>query len=279
MSAPATTANPDITGHYVTVDNTRIYYDALGDGPPLVCIHTAGSCSMLYHDIMPLLAAAGFRVIALDLPGHGKSLPVNWAPFTRMRDYAEFVWRFIGAVTGGVKPVVLGCSIGGNMVTDLAAHHSDGLVAAIAMAGGARVPAFDVSQRAEPHASPGWPYFVETGVLAASHQPMRPGKDVELQWLHKFSSQGIFIGDLQCWTNHDVVAKMQHVAVPYLNIRGEADYFIDDEMVRNTMATIPPGLGEALFLDRIGHYPHYEDPERIAAIIVDFLKRRGLLPG
>ena len=171
-----------ITGRYVAVDGTKIYYDELGQGTPLVCIHTAGSCSMLYHDVMPLLAAGGFRVIALDLPGHGKSFPHAWTPFTRMRDYAEFVWRFIGQVTNGEKPVVLGCSIGGNMATDLAAHHSDGLRAAIAMAGGARVPRFDVKERSEPHASPGWSYFVETGCIASSYNPMRPGADGEDPW-------------------------------------------------------------------------------------------------
>jgi pimeloyl-ACP methyl ester carboxylesterase len=265
-----------IRGRYVSVDGTKIYFDELGEGTPLVCIHTAGSCSMLYHDIMPLLADAGFRVIAPDLPGHGKSLPVKWTPFTRMRDYAEFMWRFIGTVSGSEKPVVLGCSIGGNMATDLAAHHSDGLLAAIAMAGGARVPPFDVKERSEPHASPGWSYFVETGCVAASHNPMRPGKDVELQWLHTYCAQQVMIGDLQCWVNHDVVDRMRDVRCPYLNIRGADDFFVDDEMVACTMAGIPEGLGEALFLGEIGHYPHFEDPERIASIVLDFLRRRGI---
>jgi pimeloyl-ACP methyl ester carboxylesterase len=96
-----------ISVHYVSVQGTKIYYDQMGEGIPLVCIHTAGSCSMQYHEIMPLLAQAGFRVIALDLPGHGKSLPHKWTPFTQMRDYGEFVWAFIAAVAGGRKPVVI----------------------------------------------------------------------------------------------------------------------------------------------------------------------------
>ncbi|WP_293680377.1 alpha/beta hydrolase [uncultured Phenylobacterium sp.] len=265
-----------ITGGYVAVDGTKIYYDRLGEGPPLVCIHTAGSCSMQYHEIMPLLARAGFRVIALDLPGHGKSLPVNWQPFRRMRDYGEFVWRFIEKVCGDEKPVVLGCSIGGNMATDLAAYHSDGLKAAIAMAGGAKVPGFPIAEREEPHASPGWSYFMEVGCVASSHHPMRPGKDVELQWLHRFAPQQVAIADLQCWADHDVVDKMADVSCPYLNVRGEADFFVDDAMVTNTLKNIPQGLGEAVFLEGIGHYPHFEQPERIAALALDFLKRRGI---
>jgi pimeloyl-ACP methyl ester carboxylesterase len=266
----------DITGGYASIDGTKIYYDRLGEGIPLVCIHTAGSCSMQYHAIMPLLARAGFRVIALDLPGHGKSLPVRWQPFRRMRDYGEFVWRFIEKVSDGEKPVVLGCSIGGNMATDLAAHHSRGLRAAVAMAGGARVPPLDVSEHEEPHASPGWMYSTEIGCVASCHHPMRPGADVELQWLHKYAPQQIMVGDLQCWVNHDVVEQMRDVSCPYLNVRGAADFFVDAAMVANTMKNIPAGLGESVFLDGIGHYPHFEQPERIAALVLDFLKRRGI---
>ena len=266
----------DIAGGYVTIDGTKIYYDHIGEGPPLVCIHTAGSCSTQYHEIMPLLAKAGFRVIAPDLPGHGKSLPVNWKPFLRMRDYGEFMWRFIQRLCGDEKPVILGCSIGGNMATDLVAHHSAGLRAAIAMAGGAKVPPLDVSERGEPYASPGWASFVDTGCVAASHQPMRPGKDVELQWLHKYAPQQIAIGDLQCWVNHDVVDKMADVACPYLNVRGADDFFVDETMVNDTMKNIPQGLGEAVFLEGIGHYPHFEDPQRIATLVLDFLKRRNV---
>ncbi|WP_439816373.1 alpha/beta fold hydrolase [Zavarzinia sp. CC-PAN008] len=266
-----------ITGAYTSVRGTKIYYDQLGSGVPLVCIHTAGSCSMQYHEIMPLLAAAGFRVIAPDLPGHGKSLPHDWQPFTRMRDYGEFVWDFIAKVTGGQKAVVLGCSIGGNMATDLAAHHSDGLLAAIAMEGGAVVPMLDVKERAEPHASPGWYYFAETGCVASCYHPMRPGKDVELQWLHKFSSQAIMIGDLQCWVNHDVVDKMRDVTCPYLNVRGGADFFVTEETTALALKNVPNGLGEAAFIENIGHYPHFEQPQVVADLVLDFLRRRTVI--
>lgn len=272
-------AYEQIQGHYVTVDGTKIYYDELGSGIPLVCIHTAGSCSMQYHAIMPLLAAAGFRVIAPDLPGHGKSLPRNWEPIRRMRDYGAFVWAFIEQVRGGEKPVVLGCSIGGNMATDLAAHYSKDLRAAIAMAGGAKVPALDVSEREEPHASPGWTYSTEVGCVASCHHPMRPGAAIELQWLHRFAPQQVMIGDLQCWANHDVVDKMGDVACPYLNIRGAADFFVDEAMVVNTLKPIPDGLGEAVFLEDVGHYPHFEQPEKIAGLVLDFLRRRGVVGG
>lgn len=266
-----------ITGRYVAVDDTKIYYDQMGEGVPLVCIHTAGSCSMQYHEIMPILAKAGFRVIALDLPGHGKSLPVNWTPFTRMRDYGEFVWRFIEKVCGGEKPVIMGCSIGGNMAADLAAYHSKGLRAAIAMEGGAKVQGLDVSERAEPHASPGWNYFAETGAVASCFHPMRPGKDVELQWLHRYAPQSVMIADLQCWADHDTVEKMRDVSCPFLSVRGAADFFVTPETVEMTLKNIPDGLGESVLVENVGHYPHFEQPAQTAELALAFLKRRGVI--
>ena len=32
-----------ITGHYIDVKGTRTFYDEIGDGKPLVCVHTAGA--------------------------------------------------------------------------------------------------------------------------------------------------------------------------------------------------------------------------------------------
>ncbi len=60
----------DIRGHYVKVNGTRTFYDEIGDGYPIVCVHTAGACSLEYTYILPLLAERGFHAYALDLPGH-----------------------------------------------------------------------------------------------------------------------------------------------------------------------------------------------------------------
>jgi pimeloyl-ACP methyl ester carboxylesterase len=267
----------DIQGRYADIGGTKIYYDELGSGIPMVCAHTAGGCSMQWHEIMPLLARAGFRVIALDLPGHGKSYPVRWTPFTRMREYAEFVWGFVQHVARGEKAVFMGCSIGANMATDLAAHHGAGLRAVVAMEGAARTsPLYDVRRSSEPHAHVCRSYFSEAVTVASCAQPMLEGKDIELQWLHRYAPQQVATSDLQCWMNHDVRDRMKDVACPYLNVRGEADFFLSQEVVDATMADIPDGLGEAVCLERIGHYPMFEQPQLTADVVLDFLRRRGV---
>src|SRR6266851_10307958 len=96
----------EIIGRYTMVANTRVFYDECGQGIPLVCIHMGGACSLQWQYFLPIMAAHGFRAIAPDLPGHSRSYPVNWKPFNKMHDYAEWVWHFMQTVCPGEKPVL-----------------------------------------------------------------------------------------------------------------------------------------------------------------------------
>ena len=69
-----------IVGRYVGVnvlgENCRIYFEETGQGIPLVCLHTAGADSRQFRHLMCDEAVTrNFRVIAFDLPWHGKSYP------------------------------------------------------------------------------------------------------------------------------------------------------------------------------------------------------------
>ncbi|MEO7000757.1 MAG: haloalkane dehalogenase [Ktedonobacterales bacterium] len=74
--------------HYVTVDGLRIHYVDEGprDGEPLLLLHGEPSWSYLYRRMIPLFTAAGYRVIAPDLVGFGRSdKPANRADYTYQR--------------------------------------------------------------------------------------------------------------------------------------------------------------------------------------------------
>ena len=131
----------DIRGHYVKVNGTRTFYDEIGEGYPIVCVHTAGSCSLEYTYLLPLLAERGFHAYALDLPGHFRSYPVNWKPHRTIHEHAEFVRAFANTL-GLKKPVIMRCSIGGDITLDYAAHHWREMAAGIPMEGLSRSPTF-----------------------------------------------------------------------------------------------------------------------------------------
>jgi pimeloyl-ACP methyl ester carboxylesterase len=58
---------------YVDGRHGQIHYRTQGAGPAVLLLHWAPSNGRQYEHIQPALAAHGFRVLALDLPGFGRS--------------------------------------------------------------------------------------------------------------------------------------------------------------------------------------------------------------
>lgn len=264
----------DITGHYIKVNGTRTFYDELGSGQPLVCVHTAGASSLEYHYIMPLYAAHGFHVFALDLPGHSRSYPVNWKQHRSIHEHAEFVHAFVKTL-GLENPVITGCSIGGDITLDYAAHHWQEMAAGICMEGLGRSPTFPVpSHLMHPSWAPGWQDMMERAALESLARNTSAEKREELRWQHR-NSQVSAVGDLEGWSQHDVLAKLAAVERPVMVLRGEDDFWVPRELVEETVAVLPKG--EALHLTAIGHYPMFEEPQQIADITADFCRRHGVI--
>lgn len=63
----------DFRSDFVTVDGLRLHYVAGGEGRPLVLLPGWPQTWWEFRKVMPALAAAGRRVIAVDLPGMGSS--------------------------------------------------------------------------------------------------------------------------------------------------------------------------------------------------------------
>ena len=110
-----------ITGRYMHLDlfgrPHRIYVEEAGEGTPLLCLHTAGSDGRQYRGLMnDARVTAKHRVIAFDMPWHGKSSPpAGW----QNQDYRLTTASYTGLIMDVVRalelerPVVMGCSMGG----------------------------------------------------------------------------------------------------------------------------------------------------------------------
>src|SRR5215467_10622883 len=60
---------------FTSVDGVRVHYQEAGaeDAPPMILIHGFISSTLIWNNVFLPLASAGFRVIAIDLPGYGYS--------------------------------------------------------------------------------------------------------------------------------------------------------------------------------------------------------------
>ena len=257
-------------GRYASVEGTRTYYETSGpaDGPPVVLVHTAGADGRQWRHLAPQLAEAGYRAIAVDLPGHGKSYPVDWEPRTTIHQYARFV-HAVTDVLGLDRPIVGGCSIGGAIALDIAVNYADEVSCVVSMAATGRTRGAPLGRLEHPHACPGWQDILEYSVVDATAEATSPACRTELRWQHR-GSQRVATNDLQAWADHDVSASLPDATCPVLLLRGEADYFIQDDYYERTVAGLPEC--EAHVLADVGHYPMMEAPDRVSELMIAFLR-------
>lgn len=99
-----------------------------GTGTPLVFLHGLSVSARAYTEMLELLAANGFAVIALDAADHGAS---GALPFGHtVADMAAITADALDAL-GVTSAVMIGHSMGGAMVAEFAARHPRRVTAAI----------------------------------------------------------------------------------------------------------------------------------------------------
>jgi pimeloyl-ACP methyl ester carboxylesterase len=108
-----------------------------------VCLHTAGADSRQYRQLLcDAEVVPRWRVIAFDLPYHGRSMPPGawWKKeyLLTTRLYADTVMAFVRTL-GLEHPVILGCSMGGAVVLELARGHASELGAVIGLEAASKI--------------------------------------------------------------------------------------------------------------------------------------------
>ena len=108
----------------------RLYYDLAGpeDGPVVCITHSLASDGGSWAEQVPALLQAGFRVLRLDMRGHGGSDPVS-GDYT-MKDLAGDVATVLDAL-GLARVHYIGLSIGGMIGQAFALDHGDKLISAL----------------------------------------------------------------------------------------------------------------------------------------------------
>ena len=111
--------------HFVNVDDTRVHYQEFGDAskPPIILIHGYTASVYVWKTAAPMLAEAGFHVIAVDLIGFGFSEKPSWFEYS-IQAQARMVSRFINRLGIG-RATVVGSSYGGAVALNLTLDYSE----------------------------------------------------------------------------------------------------------------------------------------------------------
>ena len=104
---------------YADVDGLALWYDERGSGDPLVLLHGGIGGSEMFDPILDTLAA-GRRVIAVDLPGHGHTAsPGRPLRYEDMADQIAGLIRHLGLDQADL----MGLSLGGGVALRTAIQH------------------------------------------------------------------------------------------------------------------------------------------------------------
>jgi esterase len=105
------------------VNGIRLYYDERGSGPPILCIHGAGTSAQLWVEAVEKLAQLG-RAIAYDRRGYGRSERPEPGERVNVAEHAHDAAALLDALDA-TPAVVVARSYRGEVATDLALRYPD----------------------------------------------------------------------------------------------------------------------------------------------------------
>lgn len=115
-----------VTEHTIATGRHKTFFLACGahDAPPIVFVHGWPELSLSWRHQLPCFASLGFRAIAPDMRGYGRS-----AVYARHEDYAlevivEDMLELLSAL-GHDSAIWVGHDWGSPVVWSLASHHAD----------------------------------------------------------------------------------------------------------------------------------------------------------
>lgn len=270
----------NIIGRYVTVNiagvQQRIYFEEAGQGIPIVCLHTAGADTRQWrHLLNDAEVTSKHRLIAFDMPWHGKSLPPEGFETTEYllttEQYIATVIAVIDAL-GLDRPILAGCSMGGRIALQLAALHGQKFSGFIAIEASDFQPAwYDIDWFHRPDAHGG---EMGAALVSANISPYAPNNERwNTLWMFMQSGPGVFRGDLSFYTKDDsLIARLPSIdtsKTPVHIIVGAYDLTCTPEDAKRTANAIP---GATLsVMDELGHFPMSEHPEGFRPFFLEAL--------
>lgn len=255
------------------IDN-RIHVDISGNpnGLPLILHHALGACGDMWRPQLPILEPR-FRVIRMDMRGHGKSLAP--APPYSMEDLADDVVLVMDEL--GLKSVrYMGLSIGGMIGQALALKYPQRLDRMVISNTTSRIPA-DLhplwDQRIKDVREGGMQTQVAMTLQRWFTEDYATGHQDVLDWItgmvRKTDPDG-FIGCCAAIRGLDLTAKLAEIKIPVLIIAGGKDPGIPPEWSEDIHAEIHGS--ELMIIEDAAHLANVQAEEEFNTVIGPFLK-------
>ena len=253
----------------------NIAYDLVGPehGPVVAFSHSLAADSGMWAEQVPALVAAGFRVLRVDLRGHGGS-GAPPGPYT-IDQLADDIVLVLDAIS--VKQChFVGLSIGGMIGQSLGIHHA-GRVKSLMLCDtqacspadaatrwGPRIDAVLKANSLEPIAD-----ATIARWLTADYKNAHPARWQQIRDTIAGCTAGGYIGCAQAIANFNYVAQLKTVTTPALVVCGTDDPAGSPEEVRHIASLFAHGSYDEFKGAR--HLPNMEQPDAFNRVMLQWL--------
>jgi pimeloyl-ACP methyl ester carboxylesterase len=256
-------------GAYVEIPNVRLWVtDSGGGGIPVILMHANTGTSENWQKQAPALRAAGFRVIAFDRPGWGKSMVQGRAkPVSAAED--------LDALVDHLKLNtfhLLGVAGGGYVALDYAAWRPERLKSLVLAATGLGLAddeeAVTFRKRA---AIPGFEKQPpEVREMSPSYRGLNPDGVAQWKAIEEHSKQpNASVPPMRTPNTH---AKIASITTPTLVIAGDVDLTTPSGAVRLWAKHLKTSY-EFVLIPEAGHSVAWEQPDTFNRTVIDFLRK------
>jgi pimeloyl-ACP methyl ester carboxylesterase len=250
-----------------SLPGTRLaYWDTGGNGEAVVLLHPATGSARIWSYQQPVLAKAGYRVIAYSRRGYGGSdcVPTE-NPGTAAGDLHALADSFALR-----RFHLVGSAAGGGVAVDYALSHPErlsSLTIACAMGG---VQDRDYAARIETLRPKGFDelpaIFRE---LSPAYRAANPEGTAAWSVLERSAVTGNRLG--QKPANPIIWARLATLKLPVLVMGGGADLYMPPPLLRTYAAHIPGA--ELVVVPDAGHSLYWERPDLFNRALLDFLSK------
>jgi pimeloyl-ACP methyl ester carboxylesterase len=256
-------------GTFAEFSGRKLWYrDSGGSGVPVVLLHAGTGSVLAWEHQFPALTAAGYRVLAYDRLGYGRSsLNPGADPGTSVDDL-QGLMQHLGIATFHL----IGTAAGGGVALDYALSFPQtirSLVVANSVGAVTDADYVAMGRRLRPPAFGALPPDVRE--LGPSYRAANPDGSARWLELEHQSDPTSPLAAAQPGRNRITFAALDTLRVPTLLITGDADLYTPPSVLRMFSARIRDA--ESLVVPETGHSAYWEQPEIFNRAVLAFLAR------
>ena len=263
----ATFAVPQAREKYADLSGVRIWYkDTGGNGVPIVFLHSSTGSSQNWENQIPAFTAAGYRFIAFDRRGWGRSVSEAGAPLGTAPDDLHNLMKYLGID----QFHLMGTAGGGIVALDYALSFPEqlrSLVVANSIGGVQDQDYLELGRRLRPpqfDALP--PDLRELGPSYRAANAEGTRRWIELERMSRRNGEAA-----QPLRNQMTFSLLESIKVPTLFITGDADLYAPPPVLQFFTARIKNS--ESMVIPDAGHSAYWEKSEIFNQAVLDFVRK------